>query len=116
MSDWNEKRITGSDKLSDILFAAREVNEDGMAVGLQPYEIRHLLNAVIAERKSIDSSLRHMPYLGGMHRTKSLAADVEKAVEVIRAAADRNGEIERDRDQMRDDIAAMRRILGTWER
>jgi len=109
------ERITDHADLGDIISAATTVNE-GSTVGLQPYEIRYLLNAVISERRSIKTSLNHMPYLGGMPRRKSLAADVEKAVEVIRAAADRNGEIERDRDQMRDDIAAMRRILGTWER
>lgn len=109
------ERITDLVNLGEVIQAATKVNEDSYAVGLQPYEIRFVLNMVIAERKSIDTSLRHMPYLGGMHRTHSLAADVEKAVEVIKTVSERNGEIEADRDSMRRDIIGARRVFGTWE-
>jgi len=107
------ERITDLVNLGEVIQAATKVNEDSYAVGLQPYEIRFVLNMVIAERKSIDSSLRHMPYLGGMHRTKSLATDLESAVKVMERVAENNGQIEADRDAMRRDIIGARRVFGT---
>lgn len=113
MGEWKEDRVTGCDNVADLIAAMAAVNEDGMATGLQPYEIRHFLLHVREERKAIDSALRHMPYLGGMHRTKDLGKDLGTAVKVLKRVAETNGEIERNYDQIQSDLRGMRRILGT---